>query len=272
MKTRRNRKQKGGAPPSFQSAVPSNLDKLSKEDARDFILQVCKKDLPNYLSLIKKQRGCVNNVCPTKPTPAQRQWQDVEKDFTGQCATAERLKMVKSIPSSANLAASYVKTTANRLIANSKANTSKSGVNATAKAAANATAKAAANATAKAAANAKAKANANAKAAANAKAKANANATAKAKANANARARANATAKARPQTEVEKYLAKPSSSSTPVVSVTTASTPAASAYLSGTKTSSLQQNIQKITQNLQSAKLVLANMTKKGGATRRRRV
>ena len=253
MKTRRNRKQKGGAPPSFQSAVPSNLDKLSKEDARDFILQVCKKDLPNYLSLIKKQRGCVNNVCPTKPTPAQRQWQDVEKDFAGQCATAERLKMIKSIPSSANLAASYVKTTANRLIANSKANTSKT-TNATAKAKANA--------------NAKAKANATAKAAANATAKAAANATAKA--NANAKARANATAK--PQTEVEKYLAKASSSSKPVVSVITASTPAASAYLSGTKSSSLQQNIQKITQNLQSAKLVLANMTKKGGATRRRRV
>ena len=259
MKTRRNRKQKGGAPPSFQSAVPSNLDKLSKEDARDFILQVCKKDLPNYLSLIKKQRGCVNNVCPTKPTPAQRQWQDVEKDFAGQCATAERLKMIKSIPSSANLAASYVKTTANRLIANSKANTSKT-TNATAKAKANANAKAKANATAKAAANA------TAKAAANAKAKANANA------NARARAAANATARARPQTEVEKYLSKSSSSSKPVVSVTTASTPAASAYLSGTKSSSLQQNIQKITQNLQSAKLVLANMTKKGGATRRRRV
>jgi len=243
MKTRRNRKQKGGAPPSFQSAVPANLDKLSKEDARDFILQVCKKDLPNYLNLIKKQRGCVNNVCPTKPTPAQRQWQEVEKDFAGQCATAERLKMIKSIPSSANLAASYVKTTANRLIANSKANTSKT-TNATAKAKANANAKASANATAKA------KANANAKAAANAKAKANAT--------------------AKPQTEVEKYLSKSSSSSKPVVSVITASTPAASAYLSGTKTSSLQQNIQKITQNLQSAKLVLANMTKKGGATRRR--
>jgi len=241
MKTRRNRKQKGGAPPSFQSAVPANLDKLSKEDARDFILQVCKKDLPNYLTLIKSQRGCVNNVCPTKPTPAQRQWQEVEKDFAGQCATAERLKMVKSIPSSANLAPSYVKTTANRLIENSKANTSKSS------------------------ANAKAKANANARA------KANANARAKANANARAKANANATAKARPQTEVEKYLAKASPSSTPVVSVTTASTPAASAYLSGTKSSSLQENIQKITQNLQSAKLVLANMTKKGGATRRRR-
>jgi len=251
MKTRRNRKQKGGAPPSFQSAVPANLDKLSKEDARDFILQVCKKDLPNYLSLIKKQRGCVNNVCPTKPTPAQRQWQEVEKDFAGQCATAERLKMIKSIPSSANLAPSYVKTTANRLIENSKANNSKSSANAKAKANANARAKANANATAKAKANA------------NAKAKANANATAKAKANANA--------KAKSQTEVEKYLSKPSPSSTPVLSVTTASTPAASAYLSGTKSSSLQQNIQKITQNLQSAKLVLANMTKKGGATRRRR-
>lgn len=250
MKTRRNRKQKGGAPPSFQSAVPANLDKLSKEDARDFILQVCKKDLPNYLTLIKRQRGCVNNVCPTKPTPAQRQWQEVEKDFAGQCATAERLKMVKSIPSSANLAPSYVKTTANRIIENSKANTSKSSANA----------------------RTKANANARAKANANARAKANANATAKAKANANAKARANATAKARPQTEVEKYLAKASPSSTPVVSVTTASTPAASAYLSGTKSSSLQQNIQKITQNLQSAKLVLANMTKKGGATRRRRV
>jgi membrane protein involved in colicin uptake len=144
--------------------------------------------------------------------------------------------MIKSIPSSANLAASYVKTTANRLITNSKANTSKT-TNATAKAKANANAKAAANATAKA--------------------------------NANAKAKANATAK--PQTEVEKYLSKSSSSSKPVVSVITASTPAASAYLSGTKSSSLQQNIQKITQNLQSAKLVLANMTKKGGATRRRR-
>lgn len=232
MKTRRNRKQKGGAPPPFQSAVAANLDKLSKEDARDFILQVCKKDLPNYLTLIKKQRGCVNNVCPTKPTPAQRQWQDVEKDFAGQCATAERLKMVKSIPTSANLAPSYVKSTANRIIANSKANT-----------------KASTNATAKA------KANANAKAAANATAKANAN------------------TKAKPQTEVEKYLSKMSSTSKPVVAVTTASTPAASAYLSSsTKGSTLQQNIQKITQNLQAAKLVLANMTKKGGATRRRRV
>ena len=262
MKTRRNRKQKGGAPPPFQSAVAANLDKLSKEDARDFILQVCKKDLPNYLTLIKKQRGCVNNVCPTKPTPAQRQWQDVEKDFAGQCATAERLKMVKSIPTSANLAPSYVKSTANRIIANSKPSTNAT-ANAKAKANANAKAKAAANATAKA------KANANA----TAKAKANANATAKAKANANAKAKANANAKAKSQTEVQKYLARPSSPSTPVASSTTASTPAASAYLSSTtKGSTLQQNIQKITQNLQAAKLVLANMTKKGGATRKNRI
>ena len=117
---RQTRKIRGGAPPAFKNAKPANLTKLSKVNARNFIRGVCTKELPNYLALIKKERGCVNNVCPAKMTENQKQWADVEKDFTTQCATAERLKLIKNIPASANLDPSYIKSTADRLIEDMK--------------------------------------------------------------------------------------------------------------------------------------------------------
>jgi len=196
------RKIRGGAAPAFKNAKPANLNNLSKEDARNFIRGVCIKDLPNYLALIKKEKGCGNKGCPSPPTPQQRQWESVELEFKRQCATAERLRLVKPIPNTADLDPSYIKTTADRLIGDTQIPTpvvtpSYASVvkgNTTAKAAANATAKAATNkaATNKAAAN-KAALNAKAKAAANATAKATAN---KAALNAKAKAAANAAAKA----------------------------------------------------------------------------
>jgi hypothetical protein len=62
------------------------------------------------------ERGCVNNVCPMKPNHKQIQWADVENHFKEKCATAERLKLIRNIPAAANLDASYIKTTADRLI------------------------------------------------------------------------------------------------------------------------------------------------------------
>ena len=221
---RQTRKIRGGAPPAFKNAKATNLTKLSKANARNFIRGVCTRDLPNYLALIKKERGCVNNVCPTKMTENQKQWADVEKDFTTQCATAERLKLIKNIPASANLDPSYIKTTADRLIEDMKAPAAK------------------VNTTAKVAANAKAKANANAK----------------------------AKAATDPLTAVQQYLmGPPSATPKPVNVATTASSPAAAKYLSTPK-STMEQNIKKITQNLQAAKQVLASMTKTGGAKKRR--
>ena len=226
------RKIRGGAPPAFKNAKPANLVKLSKADARNFIRGVCTRDLPNYLALIKKERGCVNNVCPTKMTQNQKQWAEVEGQFKTQCATAERLKLIKNIPATTNLDPSYIKSTADRLIEDMKAPVAKF------------------NTTAKVAANAKAKANANAKA----------------KANANAKAKAAAD----PLTAVQQYLmGPPSATPKPVNVATTASSPAAAKYLSTPK-STIEQNIQKITQNLQAAKQVLASMAKTGGAKNRR--
>jgi hypothetical protein len=190
----KTRKQRGGVAPLFQSATPANLNKLSKVDARDFIRGVCIKELPNYMQLIKKQRGCANNTCPTAPTPAQKQWADVETEFKTQCATAERLKLIKAIPETTNLNASYIKTTANRLIANSK--------------------------------------RANAKIA-NAKI---------------------ANAKIAPSPSP---APAPSPSSQPIASSGVAA--------------SIDNDIKKITSNLQAAKLVLASMAKKGGAKRNKR-
>jgi len=223
----RQTRKRGGAPPAFKNAKPDNLKKLPKADARNFIRTVCTKELPNYLELIKKEQAAA------KMTEDKKQWADVEKDFTAECATAERLKLIKNIPASTKLQPEYVKTTADRLILNRNDGTlgkvvppppppppppanAKAAAN---KAAANKTAKAAANKNAYAKAAAKAAANSKggpivgdpvrvasrpsslaAKAAANAKAKADANAkaaaNAKAKADANAKAKAAAEAKA----------------------------------------------------------------------------
>ena len=112
----RTRKIRGGAPPAFKNAKPANLNKLTKVNARNFIHSVCTRDLPNYLEIFKMERGCVNNVCPMKPNHKQIQWADVENHFKEKCATAERLKLIRNIPAAANLDASYIKTTADRLI------------------------------------------------------------------------------------------------------------------------------------------------------------
>ena len=204
---RQTRKIRGGAPPAFKNAKATNLTKLSKVNARNFIRGVCTKELPNYLALIKKERGCVNNVCPAKMTENQKQWADVEKDFTTQCATAERLKLIKNIPASANLDPSYIKSTADRLIEDMKES-----------------------------------------------------AAAAAKPSYAAAVKGNTTAKV----------------------ATTATAPTTNLFTSmqqsimGTSStakstgSTIEQNIKKITQNLQAAKQVLASMAKTGGAKKRR--
>jgi hypothetical protein len=181
----KTRKQRGGqivAPP-FETATPAILGRLSKETGRDFIINVCKKKLPNYLALFRAARGCTDKGCPMK-TDADMGWAESEQEFTTQCRRAETLARIKSIPANVKLDPVYVKTTADFLIKDEKEE--KAAV-AAAKAAANATAKAARNA--KAAANAKA---ASAKAARNAAAKA---AAAKAARNAAAKVAANVAAK-----------------------------------------------------------------------------
>ena len=201
---RQTRKIRGGAPPAFKNAKATNLTKLSKVNARNFIRGVCTRDLPNYLALIKKERGCVNNVCPTKMTENQKQWADVEKDFTTQCATAERLKLIKNIPASANLDPSYIKTTADRLIEDMKER-----------------------------------------------------ARAAAKPSYAAAVKGNTTAKA---------------TTAPTTNLFTGMQQSIMGTSSTAKStgSTIEQNIKKITQNLQAAKQVLASMTKTGGAKKRR--
>jgi hypothetical protein len=165
----KTRKQRGGqivAPP-FETATPAILGRLSKETGRDFIINVCKKKLPNYLALFRAARGCTDKGCPMK-TDADMGWAESEQEFTTQCKRAETLARIKSIPANVKLDPVYVKTTADFLIKDEKEE--KAAV-AAAKAARNATAKAAANATAKAARNAAAKVAANAAAARNAAAK-----------------------------------------------------------------------------------------------------
>lgn len=172
----KTRKQRGGqivAPP-FETATPAILGKLSKETARDFIINVCKKKLPNYLTLFRAARGCTDKGCPMK-TDADMGWAESEQEFTTQCRRAETLARINPIPANVKLDPVYVKTTADFLIKDEKEE--KAAV-AAAKAAANATAKAARNA--KAAANAKVARNATAKAAA---AKVAVNAAAKARLN-----------------------------------------------------------------------------------------
>ena len=175
----KTRKQRGGqivAPP-FETATPAILGRLSKETARDFILNVCKKKLPNYLALFRSARGCTNKGCPMK-TDADMGWAESQQEFTTQCRRAETLARIKSIPANAALDPVYMKTTADFLIKDEKEEKA-----AVAKAAANtkaaANAKLARNATAKAAANA----------ARNATAKAARNAAAKIKAEVNAAAK-----------------------------------------------------------------------------------
>ena len=178
----KTRKQRGGqsvAPP-FETATPAILGKLSKETGRDFIINVCKKKLPNYLALFRAARGCTDKGCPMK-TDADMGWAESEQEFTTQCRRAETLARINPIPANVTLDPVYVKTTADFLIKDEK---EERAAVAAAKAAANATAKAAA---AKAARNATAKAAA-AKAARNAAAKAVAT---KVAANAAAKARAN---------------------------------------------------------------------------------
>jgi hypothetical protein len=173
----KTRKQRGGqivAPP-FETATPAILGKLSKETARDFIINVCKKKLPNYLALFRAARGCTNKGCPMK-TDADMGWAESQQEFTTQCRRAETLALIKSIPANVALDPVYMKATADFLIKDEKEEKA-----AVAKAAANATAKAARNA--KAAANAKAARNATTKAARNAASKVAANAAAKARLN-----------------------------------------------------------------------------------------
>lgn len=159
----KTRKQRGGqivAPP-FETATPAILGRLSKETARDFIINVCKKKLPNYLALFRSARGCTNKGCPMK-TDADMGWAESQQEFTTQCRRAETLALIKSIPANVALDPVYMKTTADFLIKDEKEEKA-----AVAKAAANtkaaANAKVARNATAKAAANAKAARNAAAK-------------------------------------------------------------------------------------------------------------
>ena len=183
----KTRKQRGGqivAPP-FETATPAILGRLSKETARDFILNVCKKKLPNYLALFRSARGCTNKGCPMK-TDADMGWAESQQEFTTQCRRAETLARIKSIPANAALDPVYMKTTADFLIKDEKEEKA-------------AVAKAAANT--KAAANAKVARNATAKAAANAKAARNAAAKIKAEVNAAAKVSVNPSSSLEQQVE-----------------------------------------------------------------------
>ena len=183
----KTRKQRGGqivAPP-FETATPAILGRLSKEAARDFIINVCKKKLPNYLALFRSARGCTNKGCPMK-TDADMGWAESQQEFTTQCRRAETLALIKSIPANVALDPVYMKTTADFLI-----NDEKEEKAAVAKAAANTNA----------AANAKLARNATAKAAANAKAARNAAAKIKAEVNAAAKASVNPSSSLEQQVE-----------------------------------------------------------------------
>jgi hypothetical protein len=263
----KTRKLRGGAIPLFKNAIPDDLKKLTRVNARDFILEVCKELPTKYASLFKKEKGCVNNVCPKTMTHFQQQWAAAETDFKTQCIRAQALRRftnLKNVADAAKLEPAYMKTTADRLIQNNKG--AKNATAGTVKAAANATAKAAANAasaTAKTAANAKAKA-----AAANAKAKA-----AAAKATANAAAKAKAAAEAAKLTEAQKYVIKPPTTLPPPPPPATPSTGAAAqAYLSSS--SSLEQKVENVSKKLERASQLLKSMSAPksgGGYTRRRR-
>lgn len=183
----KTRKQRGGqivAPP-FETATPAILGRLSKEAARDFIINVCKKKLPNYLALFRSARGCTNKGCPMK-TDADMGWAESQQEFTTQCRRAETLALIKSIPANVALDPVYMKATADFLIKDEKEEKA-------------AVAKAAANT--KAAANAKLARNATAKAAANAKAARNAAAKIKAEVNAAAKASVNPSSSLEQQVE-----------------------------------------------------------------------
>jgi predicted phage tail protein len=271
----KTRKLRGGAIPLFKNAIPDDLKKLTRVNARDFILEVCKELPTKYASLFKKEKGCVNNLCPKTMTHFQQQWAAAETDFKTQCIRAQALRRftnLKNVADAAKLEPAYMKTTADRLIQNNKG--AKNATAGTVKAAANATAKAAANAasaTAKTAANAKAKAaaNATAKVAANAKDKA---AAAKAAANA-AAAKAKAAAEAAKLTEAQKYVIKPPTTLPPPPPPATPSTGAAAqAYLSSS--SSLEQKVENVSKKLERASQLLKSMSAPksgGGYTRRRR-
>ena len=117
----KTRKQRGGqivAPP-FETATPAILGRLSKEAARDFIINVCKKKLPNYLALFRSARGCTNKGCPMK-TDADMGWAESQQEFTTQCRRAETLALIKSIPANVALDPVYMKTTADFLINDEK--------------------------------------------------------------------------------------------------------------------------------------------------------
>jgi hypothetical protein len=114
----KTRKQRGGqsvAPP-FETATPAILGKLSKETGRDFIINVCKKKLPNYLALFRAARGCTDKGCPMK-TYNNIGWAKSEQAFTRQCERAETLASINPIPVNVETALdpAYVKTTANWL-------------------------------------------------------------------------------------------------------------------------------------------------------------
>jgi hypothetical protein len=304
----KTRKLRGGAIPLFKNAIPDDLKKLTRVNARDFILEVCKELPTKYASLFKKEKGCVNNLCPKTMTHFQQQWAAAETDFKTQCIRAQALRRftnLKNVADAAKLEPAYMKTTADRLIQNNKeaknatAGTVKTAANPAAKTAANLTAnaaanakakakaaadanaaakaKAAVNATAKAAANAaaKAKAAADANAAAKAKAAADANAAAKAKAaaDANAAAKAKAAAEAAKLTEAQKYVIKPPTTLPPPPPPATPSTGAAAkAYVNSS--SSLEQKVENVSKKLDRASQLLKSMTAPksvGGYTRRRR-
>jgi hypothetical protein len=117
----KTRKQRGGqivAPP-FETATPAILGRLSKETGRDFIINVCKKKLPNYLALFRAARGCTDKGCPMK-TDADMGWAESEQEFTTQCLRAETLARINPIPANVTLDPVYVKTTADFLIKDEK--------------------------------------------------------------------------------------------------------------------------------------------------------
>ena len=231
----KTRKQRGGqivAPP-FETATPAILGKLSKETARDFIINVCKKKLPNYLALFRAARGCTNKGCPMK-TDADMGWAESQQEFTTQCRRAETLALIKSIPANVALDPVYMKATADFLIKDEKEEKA---------------AKAAANTTTKAARNAKATANATAKAARNAKAAAN----------------------AAKLTETQKYLAKPPTTlPQPPPSATPTRGSAAKAYVNSSLEQKVENVSKKLETASQLLKSMTAPKSV-GGSTRRRR-
>ena len=266
----RTRKIRGGGLPAFKNAKPANLTKLSKVNARNFIRSVCTKDLPNYLDLFNKETGCLNNVCPPKMTPEQKQWFDVQRQFKQQCATAERLKLIRNIPAAANLDPSYIKTTADRLIQDMPALVAAKSsyanvVKGTRPAATAPITKAVVTAPARTAARTPATA-ATTKPVVTAPAR-----TAATAATTKAVPATAATTKAFPATAPTTKAVPATAATTKVVPATAATTKAVPITATATPPSIMHQSIQEIKQNLQAVSRVLETMTKTGGATRRRR-